>query len=145
MAPQSTRQLKSSLFGSQHDDTKPLIKKQDRISSGGYNEQEEDLNESEMATVTSELGKSASTLKHMASDINDEVRVQITSLKGTSSNMTDTQVGMHRVKRHLDQMLDVRTCKQMWTLIAVIVCTFFVCYYTIRIMIWKFSVTKTEA
>ncbi|EFC50444.1 predicted protein [Naegleria gruberi] len=132
------RQLKSSLFGSASEkdtSSKPTTGYRDR----SVNEQDEDLQDSEFNQVALELGQTSQALKHIAGELKDEVSQQVYGLKGTSTNMTETNVGMKKVMTRMEQVFDVRTWSQMWTLVLIIVGVFFFFYYLIRFLVYYFK------
>ncbi|KAG2387811.1 hypothetical protein C9374_001405 [Naegleria lovaniensis] len=145
----STSKLKSSLFGSttSSQNNSSESKTNNPISSSyrdrTISEQEDDLQESEFDQVALEMGKSSQALKQIAGEMRDEVTSQVNSLKRTTANASETQAGMGGVMKHMKHVFEVRTWKQMWQLVGIIVVTFFIVYYSIRIS-WYFLMSPSS-
>ncbi|KAF0981530.1 hypothetical protein FDP41_012187 [Naegleria fowleri] len=150
----STSKLKSSLFGSssssQNNHHVSESSKSNNPVSPSYrdrtiSEQEDDLQESEFDQVAMEMGKSSQALKQIAGEMRDEVTSQVSSLKRTTTTASETQSGMGGIMKHMKQVFEVRTWKQMWQLVGIIVVTFFIVYYSIRISWYFLMSSSTEA
>lgn len=97
------------------------------------------------AEQTSSLRKSAMALKDVALNINDDLTGDLSILDRVNRTMDGTNSALKQTyKKFQENVVQVRTMKQVFILSMIIVIVFFILYYSLRYMIVSYMTSGAD-